>query len=160
MVFAGCDGTLTVTICADALATFQEHQQLHWWRRERGGVLFARSVGHANCNVDVAEATGPSARDRSGRTWLKLDHARCLQEISDRFHSGLHFVGYWHTHAETRPRLSPQDVASIRPLVADPGLDLARVLMVVVGGNRNTVSLDVSVLDRRSGTLIRLERDT
>jgi hypothetical protein len=159
MLFVGCDQTLFVTFSADVLSTFQVQQQLHFWQRERGGLLFARSVGRTDGRVDVVQATGPNPWDKSGRTWLKLDHRRCLNEITTRFEAGLHFVGYWHTHPEIKPKLSGQDIASAWPLMTDPGIDLARLLLVVVGGNQGSTALDVSVLDRRNGDIVPLQRD-
>ena len=48
MLFVGCDQTLFVTFSAEVLSTFQEQQQVHFWQRERGGLLFARSVGQTD----------------------------------------------------------------------------------------------------------------
>ena len=154
--FAGFDGQLSVAFSSNAASTFAVHQQRHFWQHERGGILLASSVGAADGYVEVSEATPPHRKDRSGRSWLKLDHMRVLQEIREGFGRSLHFVGYWHTHPETHPHLSSQDVAAMVPAVRDADMDLLRILMVVVGGHHNYVRLDVCVVERSTGAITRL----
>ena len=147
------DGTLTVELTAKVITLMAQHRQLRFWHRERGGLLFASSIGALDGRVALAEASPPHSRDRSGRTWLELDHQRCIEEIRDCFARGLHFVGYWHTHPERYPRLSSQDAVALRPLVNDPGIDLVRLIMIVVGNSREELVFDVAVFDRRNGSI-------
>lgn len=147
------DGTLLVELGDQVITLMAQHRQLRFWHRERGGLLFASSIGDSDGRVLVTEASPPHVRDRSGRTWLELDHQRCIEEIRDRFARRLHFVGYWHTHPERHPRLSSQDAIALRPLAEDPGIDLARLIMIVVGNSREELSFDVAIFDRRNGSI-------
>lgn len=147
------DGTLLVELSAHVIALMTQHRQLRFWHRERGGLLFAPSIGASDGHVLLTEASPPHRHDRSGRTWLELDHRRCIEEIRHRFARGLHFVGYWHTHPERFPRLSSQDSVSLRPLMDDPGIDLVRLIMIVVGNSLEEPSFDIAVFDRRDGSI-------
>lgn len=79
---------------------------------ECGGQLFADPYG-TGAPV-LAVATLPHARDRAGPTWLELDPIRCESEAAHWQSQGLLRVGVWHTHAETYPHLSGQDLRSLR----------------------------------------------
>lgn len=157
--FAGFEGQLTVDFSTATAATFASHQQHRFWQNERGGVLLASSVGATDGYVEVMEATPPHRLDRAGWSWLELNQARVLSNIHDGFARGLHFVGYWHTHPEAHPRLSSQDVAAMMPVIRGADLDLLRVVMVVVGGNRDVVKLDVCVIERATSAITRLRPD-
>ncbi len=147
---------LRVGFSTSASQTLALHQQLHFWQNERGGVLLASSVGASDGVVEVVRVTPPHRDDRAGWYWLKLDHARVLNEIQGAFDQGLHFVGYWHTHAQVRPQLSSQDVDAMMPAIRGAGLDLQRLLMVVVGGRRRALALDVCAVDCATGAWERL----
>jgi len=154
--FKDATGGLRIGFSASASRTLALHQQLHFWQNERGGVLLASSVGASDGLVEVVRVTSPHRNDRSGWYWLKLDHARVLNEIRSAFDQGLHFVGYWHTHPQVRPQLSSQDVAAMMPAIRGADLDLQRLLMVVVGGRRGELALDVCAVDCASGAWERL----
>lgn len=154
--FADATRRLRVGFSTSASQTLALHQQLHFWQNERGGVLLASSVGASDGVVEVVRVTPPHRHDRAGWYWLKLDHARVLNEIQGAFDLGLHFVGYWHTHPQARPQLSSQDVDAIMPAIRGAGLDLQRLLMVVVGGRRRALALDVCAVDCATGAWERL----
>lgn len=156
--FCDVKNSLRIGFSASACNVFALHQQLHFWQFERGGVLLASSVGSTDGVVDIVEVTAPHRDDRAGPYSLKLDHARVLREINEGFERGLHFVGYWHTHPQRRPRLSPQDAIAMKPALQGSGLDLSRILMVVVGGRRGAVELDVCAVECATGTMERLAR--
>lgn len=156
MRFSDSQNTLHVDFLPLAIETLEAHQQRRCWQNERGGVLLASSVGATDGVVVIAQATPPHRSDCAGRHWLKLDHERILREIRSAFELGLHFVGYWHTHPQVRPLLSSQDVASIVPAVQKADLDLQRLLMVVVGGRKSMLALDVCVVECTTGKCDRL----
>jgi hypothetical protein len=158
--FEDATGRLRVGFSTLASQTLALHQQLHFWQNERGGVLVASSVGARDGVVEVVRVTPPHRDDRAGRYWLKLDHARVLKEIQGAFKLGLHFVGYWHTHPQVRPKLSSQDVAAMMPAIQGADLDLQRLLMVVVGGRRGALALDVCAVDCATGAWDRLRPQT
>ena len=151
--FEGLGGAVTVVLAGEPLQMMASHRQLWPWSVESGGLLFAPSVGSSDGVVPVSVATPPHPTDRAARSWLKLDHDLCQREIHEQFALGLHFVGYWHTHPELRPSLSSQDRAALRPLHDDPGIDLSRLVMVVIGGSRQRLGVQVSILDRPTRTV-------
>lgn len=153
MRFEGFGGAVRIVLESEPLAMMGSHRQLSSWSVERGGLLFATSVGSTDGLVTIAVVSPPHPADRAARTWLELNHARCLREIRERFVCGLHFVGYWHTHPELHPRLSSQDRVAVKPLLDDPGIDLDRLVLVVVGGSRQRLAVHVSILDRPTGSV-------
>lgn len=137
---------LIVSIAPPVLHLFEGSRQ-RLWQRERGGVLFAESVG-SNGRLEIVEATVPHTHDRAGWNWLALDHQRCLDEISDRFTRGLHFVGYWHTHPERTPRPSARDVTVLQRNLLEGGVSLQKLIAVIVGTDRAATGLSVATISR------------
>lgn len=154
--YCGFDDTLRVSFNSAALRVFHANQQHRVWYGERGGVLFAATVGAEDGRVEVMNASPPHSRDQSARYSLRLDPKRVQQDIDSAYAQGLHFVGYWHTHPQSVPRLSEQDISTILPVMNSAGLDLARVLMVVVGVGRNEAPIDVCAVTKASSQVERL----
>lgn len=146
---------LRVDIGDQAREVFNANRQRHLWSKERGGVLFARSLGQDG-KLLVSEASLPHAQDRAGWTWLELDHARCLAEIDERFERGLHFVGYWHTHAEAQPVMSSRDVEVFRTNLRGGGIQLEKLLTIIVGTANRPNGLCVATISAvsRAPTLL------
>jgi integrative and conjugative element protein (TIGR02256 family) len=137
---------LVVSVTPSVLRLFDGSRQ-RLWQRERGGVLFAESVG-TDGRLEIVDATAPHAGDRSGWNWLTLDHQRCLDEISDRFARGLHFVGYWHTHPERMPRPSARDITALQRNLLGGGIPLQKLIAVIVGTDRTAAGLCVATVSR------------
>ena len=140
---------LRVDIGDQAWEVFDTHRQRRLWHKERGGLLFARSLGQDGRLV-ISEASQPHPKDRAGRTWLQFDHARCLADIDDRFAQELHFVGYWHTHAEARPVMSGRDLEVFRANLRDGGIALDKLLSVIVGTASDASGLCVATIGASS----------
>lgn len=98
---------------------------------ERGGQLFADLRGAEGMRVAIA--TLPHRRDRAGRQWLELDRKRCREELLRAAQQGLHLIGYWHTHPETIPHLSSQDVQSFRAFTRVNAPSIRYPVCVIVG---------------------------
>ncbi len=98
---------------------------------ERGGQLFV-DIRDAR-GLYLARATPPHRRDRSGRHWLELDAWRCRAELRMAHRAGLRLLGYWHTHPEPIPHVSPQDTASFREFTRRNGSTLPYPVCVIVG---------------------------
>lgn len=137
---------LVVSIAPAVLRLFEGSRQ-RLWQRERGGVLFAESVG-TDGRLEIVDATAPHARDRAGWSWLMLDHQRCLDEISDRFARDLHFVGYWHTHPERIPSPSARDFTVLQRNLLGGGVPLQKLIAVIVGTDRDVSGLCVATISR------------
>lgn len=98
---------------------------------ERGGQLFVDP--NNSSGLLLALATPPHRSDRAGKSWLELDAERCRQEVICANDLGLRLVGYWHTHPETFPALSPADVGSFSRFTRRHALDLPHPIAVIVG---------------------------
>ena len=144
------DSDLTVSITSPVLRVFDGSRQ-RLWQRERGGVLFAQSIG-SDGHLEISEATGPHPKDRAGWNWLELDHQRCLDEISDRFSRGLHFIGYWHTHPERIPRPSARDFIVLQRNLQEGGIALRKLIAIIVGTGRTEAGVCVAIVSDNGST--------
>lgn len=120
-----------IELAPNVLALLDSKRQLKFWDKERGGLLFV-DIGVQD-RVLVADASPPHRLDKAGRASLVLDHGRCLEDIKERFESGLRFVGYWHTHPERVPSISGDDIYAFTRNLRDRGLRLRQMLALVVG---------------------------
>lgn len=98
---------------------------------ERGGQLFVDI--HSSVGLLLASATPPHKSDRSGFSWLELDEHRCQKEIKAANRQGLRLVGYWHTHPQTIPAISPADIKSFSDFAVRYSGDLPYPIAVIVG---------------------------
>lgn len=135
------------------MATFLRWTTPHWRQPERGGVLFSSDPCAIDGAVVVAEVSEPHPRDRGGRHWLELNHARCRADIQERFRHGVHFIGYWHTHPERCPRLSRRDLRALASNLTAGGHELDRLLAIVVGFSGRPADLCVAAVMRSSRQL-------
>lgn len=117
------------------------------WHRESGGLLFAPSIGSDNGAVRITDVSGPNSGDRRSRYSLKLDYRACLKDIAKRFDDGLHFVGYWHTHPEEYPSLSSTDRRAFAKNLRDGGLEIEKMIAVVIGNGNGPDSIHASIVD-------------
>lgn len=101
------------------------------WAAERGGQLFVDPDDRRG--LVLAGATSPHPADRAGWAWLELDAERCRQEIAQANARGWRLVGYWHTHPQVIPKISPIDVASFTAFATGHSIALSSPLAVIVG---------------------------
>lgn len=120
----------TLSVSRGVAEVFDQYRQ-NDWKTERGGQLFVDLTDSRGLVMTLA--TCPHQRDRSGRTWLELDTHRCCQEIDAANALGLRLVGYWHTHPQAIPAISPTDVASFSRFAARYGQELPHPIAVIVG---------------------------
>ena len=148
--FEADDRSICVDINSRCIAHWAQYRQTRIWHKERGGLLFAPTVGSRTGSVEIVNASGPHAADQAGRRWLKLDHTQCMIDINDRFEEGLHFVGYWHTHPEPRPILSNMDRRSLTRVLKLGGVDLTRIIAFVVGNDKTEVFCSAYLVNSES----------
>ncbi|AVI31426.1 hypothetical protein CSB70_0598 [Acinetobacter baumannii] len=121
-------------VSTEVVDIFFSHQQ-KLKEDEKGGQLFIDTS--MSDGLWLAVATPPHNADLSGPTWLELDANRCKQEAIEYQNQGLVLVGYWHTHAELTPNLSPQDIKSFREFSRKNISSLPNPLAVIVGNGSN-----------------------
>lgn len=133
---------MSVSICADVVDHLRQHRQLGNEALEAGGQLFATVNKTA---WRIAKATGPRKSDWRTRFGFRPDRNAERKEIREFFKNGLHYVGDWHTHPESRPVASGEDLRSMNDLVARSQYELPGFLMIIVGTNSDESGLWLSL---------------
>lgn len=98
---------------------------------ERGGQLFVNPTHPSG--IVLSLATPPHPADRVGRTWLELNADRCMKEIKEANEQGLRLIGYWHTHPQAIPQISPADISSFARFAQRYERELPHPVAVIVG---------------------------
>lgn len=98
---------------------------------ERGGQLFVNP--EHPCGIVLSLATPPHSSDRARRTWLELNAERCMKEIKEANEQGLRLIGYWHTHPQSIPQISPTDISSFAQFARRYAQELPYPVAVIVG---------------------------
>jgi hypothetical protein len=124
-------GVDTHLLVSQDVASLLESYRQRRFDVERGGQLFV-DPSSANGLV-LALATPPHGADRAGRAWLELNPCRCREEIERANAIGLRLVGYWHTHPQSIPMISPTDIRSFSRFAAHYTQDLPHPLAIIVG---------------------------
>lgn len=130
VVFADGTGTL-FEITLPVVILLHQRRQKHLWNNERGGLLFMRQTFKST--IRVVLATPPHRKDSATRASLILDRTRCSCEVKRYNDEGLWLIGYWHTHPENEPRISPADVTSFRDTLHGPGFNATALMALIVG---------------------------
>ena len=116
--------------------------------------MFAPSIGSVDGHVEITNFSGPYPTDRATRHSVCLDHQHCLADIAAYFRQGQHFVGYWHTHPDPSPTLSGIDRRSLVRNLHAGGLEIERMIAVVVGNGPDS-SIRAYLIDK--GPPVQLE---
>jgi len=117
-------------VSQDVANVLENHRQ-EQGGTECGGQLFV-DLGNPY-GLMLTLATPPHIADRAGPSWLALDPARCQQEIEHANAKGLRLVGYWHTHPQAIPQISPTDSRSFRKFAKHYSQYLPHPIAVIVG---------------------------
>lgn len=126
------------------LEHFAKHQQIRFWQREAGGLLFARFDLPI---IDIVDVTGPRRTDIRRRHSYSPDVRAEQREIEQRFCNDQHFVGCWHTHPEDVGAPSNFDLRNTADCVRRSRHALNGFLMIVVGRAAIPKGLFISVCD-------------
>ena len=124
------------------IGTFEEHQQRRSRIPEAGGQLFGTFSGN---KITVTLATGPRPTDIRARYSYKPDRRAEQAEIDYAHKKGLFFLGDWHTHPESLPSPSAQDLSSIQEAFKKSTHHLNGFLLVIAGTQRLPSSLYVAI---------------
>lgn len=121
---------LEVLLTPGVLQHFARYRQTRWWHREAGGQLFAIIDSE---RWTIVEATGPRRSDRRSRFGFRSSRPVEQAEIKDRFAKGLHYVGDWHTHPESVPTPSGEDLGSMAEMIRTSDYQTIGLLMLIIG---------------------------
>ncbi|MEC6745982.1 Mov34/MPN/PAD-1 family protein [Pseudomonas qingdaonensis] len=128
-------GVDTHLLVSQDVASLLESYRQRRFDVERGGQLFVDTSSATG--LVLALATPPHKDDRAGRTWLELNARRCREEIERANAAGLRLVGYWHTHPQSTPMISPTDIGSFSQFAAHNTQDLPHPLAIIVGNSNS-----------------------
>jgi integrative and conjugative element protein (TIGR02256 family) len=123
-------GGPAIVLTKSALSTINRYQQVASRDKEAGGQLFAKFEG---ADTVIIEATHPKWLDRRTRYGFRPNRWLQQLEIRDRHTKGLHFVGDWHTHPESVPNPSREDIFNMIECFNLSHHDLQAFVMVVIG---------------------------
>ncbi|MCH9828999.1 MAG: Mov34/MPN/PAD-1 family protein [Gammaproteobacteria bacterium] len=155
VVFADGAGTL-FEIAPPVVSLLHQRRQKHFWNNERGGLLFMQQTFESTIRVMLA--TPPHRKDKATRASLILDRTRCSREIKRYNDEGLWLIGYWHTHAENEPRISPADVTSFRDILHGPGFNATALMALIVGNADRNDFFSAYILRKESVEELRFFR--
>ncbi len=134
--------TITIRFEDSVISCFDRHRQIRSSDSEAGGQLFAR---YSDGEVLVCKATGPKENDKRGRFFFLPNRKSERAEIIKSHEDGLHFIGDWHTHPESIPRPSGEDLSSISDCYRQSAHSLKYFVMVIVGTASFPQGISVSV---------------
>jgi proteasome lid subunit RPN8/RPN11 len=131
--FALLEAQWSLSFAPEVVATLESHRQHRWYKPESVGQLFSRDLTQAQIHVATATLLKPS---RSSRFSVTLNIEQAAEQRSILLADGLHCIGLWHTHPESKPQPSSIDAR----LAADHALAARAVLnglcFVIVGSRR------------------------
>ncbi|WP_434054904.1 MAG: Mov34/MPN/PAD-1 family protein [Roseibium sp.] len=125
-------GTSGETLCIEqsVLNHFKKYQQTTWFSREAGGPLFSISTDREH---RIVLAGGPFPKDIRKRSAF-IPHRPSTQEFIDYQYSlGRHFVGTWHSHPQSKPIPSTDDIKTMSTLFEMSEHELNAFIYVIVG---------------------------
>ena len=127
-----------------ALATMSRFQQQQERDKEAGGQLFAVFEG---VDTLIVEATPPTLLDRRTRNGFRPNRGLQQQEIREKYNQGLHFVGDWHTHPESIPHPSEEDLRNMQECFARSAHDLRAFVLITIGTKPLPAGLHVVLVE-------------
>ncbi len=151
----GDSGELVILTNA-VLEHFRRHQQQRKRDTEAGGQLFGRIQEKI---IIIEEATGPRRSDIRSRYSYIPDRKAEQREINDRFPSGLHFIGDWHTHPEPIPYPSETDLDNMRECVKKSRRAVSGFLLIIVGTAPPPSGLHASLHDSKETLLLTIQNE-
>ncbi|MES2948164.1 MAG: Mov34/MPN/PAD-1 family protein [Pseudomonadota bacterium] len=128
-------------------AQLTKRAQRHWWAKESVGQLYTRDMTGDVLHVDVV--TKLRARWAS-HTGVQLDVALVTEERAQYFKKGLHCLGFWHSHPESVPSPSAEDIAMAADHAKASLNVFAGILFVIVGTAPAPLGLGVWVHDGKT----------
>lgn len=100
------------------------------WSKESVGQLYTKDMTDSVLRVDVVTKLRTKWASHTG---LRLDVPRVSEERAQLFRQGLHCLGFWHTHPESVPCPSSDDIAMAADHAKASLSVFAGILFVIVG---------------------------
>lgn len=112
------------------LAHLDKHRQRSPWAKEAGGQLFGRFDEQI---LYVDRACGPNRNDERTRYTFRSNPEAAQRNIKMLHGEGYLYVGEWHTHAESTPRVSFADREAMQKLYSSSLLSVSALLLLIRG---------------------------
>lgn len=141
LCFRGYHGI--VQLDDNVLEVFQKSRQLRPWAKEAGGQLFCR---FAKGIMMIERATRPGVGDKRGRYSFWPLRKKEQKEIDCQFEKGLHYIGDWHTHPESIPKPSGEDIRKMQAIYRESIHCLRYMVLVIVGKEKTPTGLWVGII--------------
>jgi len=106
------------------------HAQHYAHAPEAAGQLFARSLITQTVIIEKVTLLQPI---RSTRNRFRFNLAEAFEERAALFNAGMNFIGLWHTHPESFPSPSSEDLIFARDHATAASKQLAGILFLIVG---------------------------
>jgi len=137
---------ISLIVSKAAHEMFDKHRQFGN-KHECGGLLFVDTKQHAG--LVLSYASPPNPKDKSSKFSLDLNPERCISETRQANEKGLRLIGYWHSHPQDIPEISPKDISSFRKLIDDNPIELPPPIAVIVGRNRGPDGIKAWLINGR-----------
>ena len=131
----------------NVLKVFQKSRQLRPWAKEAGGQLFCRL---AEGKMLIELATRPGVCDKRARYSFWPNRKKEQREINGQFEEGLHYIGDWHTHPESIPKPSEEDIRKMQAIYRESSHCLSHMVLVVIGQEKIPRGLWIGFVDHKS----------
>lgn len=135
----------SLVLTDEVLSVLLQHRQLKGADKEAGGQLFAN---FQDVDTFLVQATKPKRHDKRTRFGFAPNQWLQKLEILAQHKKGLHFVGDWHTHPESVPTPSRDDLTSMIDCFTKSRHELEAFLMVIVGTAEPPKGLFVALVNR------------
>lgn len=122
--------TQTIILRKLVLNHMARYRQSRWWKLEAGGQLFGCLEDDA---LVVNLATGPYRGDLRTRFGYRSKPDRAQREILSQRAQGLYYCGDWHTHPESHPTASGEDLGTVSKMMNRSDLRMSTIVMVIQG---------------------------
>ncbi|MFI8375523.1 Mov34/MPN/PAD-1 family protein [Pseudomonas helleri] len=103
-----------------------------WGSRSLEGVgqLYTRDLTASSVTVDCVTKVAPAW---AKYTAVRLDMKAVKQERAAMFKKGLHCIGFWHSHPESRPHVSPTDLIMAEEQARAGKSDYQGLVFMIIG---------------------------
>ena len=101
-----------IVLSEDVLKHMANYKQTRLGMSEAGGQLYAPSL--MSETIDVCSASGPYPGDKRQRSGYSMLGDSASVDRQQKFNTGYHLCGLWHTHPEAIPSPSHTDVKAIQ----------------------------------------------